>query len=172
MKLQAGITALAVGCGLFALACEQSAPTALPDDAAVPAAPVFKLNHSPPVGPVTITTLIDFTNFPFTGTFAVTPGAGLLGCAGGTFIDLPGPLGHANIAKVLECDGPGTGTFTINFTLGPRPGPGVVNGHWNVLAGRGTGDFALLHGVGKISLVFTGPVTGIETLTGKIHFEP
>jgi len=47
MKLQAGITALAVGVGLFALACEQ-APTE-PLEIAQPSAPSFSVVTTPPI---------------------------------------------------------------------------------------------------------------------------
>lgn len=44
---------------------------------------------TPPAGPVTIMTAISFAAFPFSGTFTVTAGSALLGCAGGTFVDFP-----------------------------------------------------------------------------------
>ncbi len=171
--LAVGITALAVGVGLFAVACDQSAPSALPDDDAVPAAPMFKLNHSPPVGPVTIVTTVNFSSgsFPFFGTFVVTEGFELLGCTGGDSIDRSGPSAHGKIVSELTCtDGAGAGsTFAVNFNPGPRPGPGDANGHWNVV--WGFDYYAGLHGVGDFSVVVTFPV-GVGTFTGKIHFEP
>jgi hypothetical protein len=172
MKLQAGITALAVSVGLFAVACDQSAPSALPDDAAVPAAPQFDFFNNDKFSPVTIVTAVDFNTTPIepwvSGTFEVTEGAGALGCSEGLFFDLPSCLGRGNITKILSCtDGHG-GTFAVNFTVGPRPGPGAAaNGHWNVVAGFG--PLASLQGGGLSSLDFTSPSTGVETLTGKIH---
>ena len=125
-----------------------------------------------PVGPVTIVTAIVFGPPPFGGDFAVTEGSGWLGCSEGTFVDVArsaAPVGSA-IRKTLTCTTGGAGTFTVNFKPTPKPGPGVVNGHWTVLSG--TGAFANLRGQGDFSLIFTSPTTGSETLTGKIHFDP
>jgi hypothetical protein len=120
---------------------------------------------------VTIQTLIDFSEPPFNGTFEAIAGSELLGCEGGTFVDIPGFVGgKANIAKVFTCDGPGSGTFTANFGPTRAPGPGDLNGHWNIV--RSDGDFANLRGEGDFSVVFVGPTSGIETLTGNIHFDP
>lgn len=126
----------------------------------------------PPQGPVTIVTNIDFSEFPFSGPFEVTQGAGLLGCSGGTFVDLPAgfdPPSGGHIAKVFTCTDDGEGEFVANFQPGPKPGPGDLNGHWNVTSG--TDDFATLHGEGDFSVVFTGPESGEETLTGEVHFD-
>jgi hypothetical protein len=133
---------------------------------------------SQPVGPVTIETVIDFSAPPFGGTFAVTQGSELLGCAGGTFVDTPASVDNPgsgvpvsrSIHKAFTCTSGGSGTFIVNFQPTPTPGPGVLNGHWNVL--RGTGDFTNLRGEGDFSVIFTSPATGQETLTGTIHFDP
>lgn len=118
---------------------------------------------TPPDGPVTIVTAIDFSSFPFSGTFEVTDGDDILGCPSGTFTDFP--RGFGVIQKVFSCTG-GTGTFTFLFV----PGPGNANGHWE--AWKATGAFVGLHGRGDFSVVFTGPQSGVETLTGLIHFDP
>lgn len=120
--------------------------------------------------PVTIVTAIDFSEFPFSGTFTVPEGAGMLGCSAGTFVDFP--RGFGVIEKHFTCtSGSGSGdTFIVLFHPRPAiPGPGELNGPWSVLSG--TGDFAKLHGSGDFSVVFTGPDSGVETLTGGIHFD-
>jgi hypothetical protein len=122
---------------------------------------------TPPEGPVTIVTAIDFSSFPFGGTFEVTEGDGILGCPSGMFTDLP--RGFGVIQKIFSCTG-GTGTFTFLFVPGPSPGPGDANGHWE--AWKATGAFVGLRGEGDFSLVITGRTSGVETLTGVIHFEP
>jgi hypothetical protein len=127
-----------------------------------------------PVGPVTINTVIDFSEFPFSGTFTVSEGSELLGCSAGTFEDVPaGGFSAGAIRKTFTCTaGPSAGsTFTVSFRPTPAPGPGQANGHWQVVSG--TGDFANLRGQGDFSVVFseTDP-EGFETLTGSIHFEP
>jgi hypothetical protein len=132
--------------------------------------------------PVTIETAIDFSSFPFSGTFTVTEGAGSLGCSAGTFEDIPRGSGLGQIEKHFTCtSGAGAGDeFVVLFKndctfLSPavfrcRPGPGDLGGgQWMVLSG--TGDFAHLHGSGDFSVVFTGEFTGEETLSGRIHFE-
>jgi hypothetical protein len=133
--------------------------------------PIFA---SKPVGPVTINTVINFSGFPFSGTFTVSEGSGLLGCSAGTFVDIPaGGLSAGAIRKTFTCTaGANSGsTFTAIFRPTPAPGPGQANGHWEILSG--TGAFAGLRGQGDFSVVFseTDPV-GFETLTGTIHFEP
>ena len=121
-----------------------------------------------PAGPVTIVTAISFAAFPFSGTFTVTVGSALLGCSTGTFVDFPFALAPSAIRKVFTC---GTGgTFTFIFRPSPAPGPGDANGHWEAF--EGTGDFAGLRGQGNFSVVFIPPDSGVETLTGKIHFDP
>ncbi len=132
---------------------------------AVPA----QVGTATPLEPVSIVTQIDFSEQPFTGTFQVTSGADILGCRAGTFADYP--TGVA-VRKVFTCTSGGTGTFVALFQIVPRPGPAVLNGHWTILSG--TADFAGLHGSGDFALVTLDPVTlsGSETLTGGIHFEP
>jgi hypothetical protein len=127
-----------------------------------------------PVGPVTINTVIDFTEFPFSGTFTVSEGSELLGCSAGTFVDVPaGGFSRGAIRKTFTCTtGPNAGsTFTVSFRPTPAPGPGQANGHWQVIGG--TGAYANLRGQGDFSVVFSETTPeGFETLTGSIHFEP
>lgn len=117
-------------------------------------------------------TNIDFSSFPFSGDFVVTEGEGLIGCSGGTFVDVPAQSkvpAPAAIDKGFTGTDGGSGEFVANFKPGPRPGPGVANGPWNVKSGMG--DFARLHGHGDFSVVFTGPASGVEILTGEVHFD-
>jgi len=129
---------------------------------------------SKPVGLVTINTVIDFTTFPFEGTFTVSAGSGLLGCSAGTFVDTPaGGFSAGAIFKLLTCTaGTQSGSsFTVSFRPTPAPGPGDANGHWQVV--DGTGGFANLQGQGEFSVVFSATeLEGFETLTGSIHFDP
>lgn len=142
--------------------------------AAVLAGVASPASATPPQGPVTIVTDIDFTSDPFSGTFVVTDGAELLGCSEGTFVDWPSginpPSGGA-LAKYFTCDSPGSGGFVANFqTWTGKSGPGEGNGNWNVTGG--TGDFARLHGQGDFWVVLSeGGLSGVETLTGSIHFD-
>ena len=134
---------------------------------------VVSVAEATPASPVTIVTEIDFSSLPFSGSFTVPVGSGTLGCSAGTFVDFPRSSGAGVIEKHFTCSsGPGSGdTFVvlIHPLISGFPGPGVANGPWN--ANDGTGDFAKLHGGGDLSLVFTGPVSGEETLTGSIHFD-
>ncbi len=123
---------------------------------------------SPPSGPVTIVTAIDFSSFPFSGTFDVTGGSDILGCSSGTFVDFPN--GFGSIHKVFTCTDGGNGSFTFIFLPGRSPGPGDQNGHWE--AWKSDGDFAGLRGQGDFSFVFIPPASGVETLTGVVHFDP
>ena len=128
---------------------------------------------SQPAGPVTILTAISFENFPFTGTFSVSEGAPLLGCSGGTFVDYPGgvqPPSHGAIAKTFTCAS-ATGTFVANFLPTSKPGPGDGNGHWTIT--HTSGAFAGLHGQGDFQVVYADDfLSGVETLTGVVHYEP
>jgi hypothetical protein len=122
---------------------------------------------------VTIKTSISFANFPFTGTFNVTEGRDVLGCSGGTFVDHPSgfePPAKGDIAKIFTCDDGGSGTFTANFQPTRKSGPGDQNGHWNIT--DATDDFTGLRGQGDFSVNSTGPDSGVETLTGVVHYEP
>ena len=66
-------------------------------------------------GSVEITTEVDFSEEPFSGTFEVTEGADALGCATGTFVDSPR---DEEIEKTFTCtDGSRDGTFTALITL-------------------------------------------------------
>jgi len=136
---------------------------------------VFALptSASQPSGPVTIVTAISFATFPFSGTFAVVEGADTLGCSAGEFVDHPSgfePPTRGNIAKIFTCTTGGNGTFTANFEPTLKPGPGDGNGHWNIT--DATDDFTGLHGEGDFSVTFTPPDSGVETLTGDVHYEP
>ena len=136
----------------------------------LPAVPAWA---SQPSGPVTIETQISFAEFPFSGTFKVTEGKGLLGCSAGTFVDHPSgiePPAKGDIAKIFTCTKGGHGTFTANFQPTRMPGPGDQNGHWNIT--DATDDFAGLRGGGDFSVTSTGPDSGTETLTGVVHYEP
>jgi len=120
---------------------------------------------------VTIETEIDFSSFPFSGSFTVPVGSSTLGCSAGTFVDFP--QGNGFIRRTFTCaSGSESGeTFIVHFHplfLG-FPGPGDLNGPWS--AHGGTGDFAKLHGSGDFSIVFTGTLSGEETFTGGIHFD-
>lgn len=165
--MKPGRQSLGLVFGILVTACNAGplGPGASPTDQ-----PLFATK---PVGPVTINTMIDFTVFPFSGTFTVSEGAELLGCSAGTFRDVPaGGFSAGAIRKTFTCTaGANSGsTFTVSFRPTPAPGPGDANGHWQVVAG--TGGFANLRGQGDFSVVFTTPTTGAETLTGTIHFDP
>jgi len=128
---------------------------------------------SEPSGPVTIVTAISFADFPFSGTFAVVEGADTLGCSAGEFVDHPSgfePPTRGNIAKIFTCTAGGDGTFTANFEPTLKPGPGDGNGHWNIT--DGTDDFTGLRGEGDFSVSYTSGDSGVETLTGNVHYEP
>ena len=104
----------------------------------------------------------------------MTAGEALLGCTSGTFVDLPGgivPGARGDITKNFTCLDGGAGTFVANFTPNPKPGPGDLNGNWNIT--DATDAFAGLRGQGDFSVVFDccAP-SGVETLTGNIHFHP
>ena len=131
------------------------------DKASNPAAPTV----SPPAlaaahNSITLVTQIDFSEFPFRGTFVVTEGAAALGCSAGTFVDTPT---GAAIRKDFTCTAGGEGSFTFLF----RPGTG---NNWNVLTG--SGDFSGLHGTGEFALACCVGDTGTETFTGTIHYAP
>ena len=137
---------------------------------AVLAVGVVSAAEATPSTAVTIVTAIDFSSFPPSGTFTVPVGSATLGCSSGTFSD--SFLGFGTGRRTFTCtSGPGSGdTFVFKFLprSGP-PGPGDQNGPWSVLSG--TGDFAKLHGSGDFSVVFTGEFSGVETLSGGIHFD-
>jgi hypothetical protein len=114
-----------------------------------------------PAGPVTIETVIDFSTFPFEGTFVVTEGDDILGCASGTFIDMQ--RGFGVVEKIFECDS-ANGMFIFIFT------PFVRNPRWEAWAGAGA--FAGIRGRGRFSIEFGQGDIAYETLTGVIHFEP
>ena len=83
-----------------------------------------------PDGPVTIVTEIDFSSFPFTGTFVVTEGHDILGCPSGTMVGFP--RGSGVIRKTFTCS-TGAGDFTILFAPFASP-------HWVVWKATGAFD--------------------------------
>jgi hypothetical protein len=126
-----------------------------------------------PSGSVTIVTKIDFSSFPFHGTFTVAAGASVLGCSQGTFADRPvtGFNSPSEIEKTFTCTAGANGSFTASFRPTPRPGPGIANGHWEIVP-EGTGAYTNLRGGGDFSLLPLTPPFGQETLTGVITFFP
>lgn len=146
---------------------------------AVSVGPVSPAGATPP-SPVMIETVIDFSSFPFVGTFVVAVGADVLGCSAGTFVDIPRGAGIGQIEKHITCSaGIAAGdeivvlfkndcTWLSQTVFRCKPGPGEIDGQWMVLSG--TGHFADLHGNGEFSVRFPDDVTGEEQLTGSIHF--
>ncbi|NND84409.1 MAG: hypothetical protein HKN46_04610, partial [Acidimicrobiia bacterium] len=112
---------------------------------------------------VVIETVADYSDRPVVGTFEVTVGADLLGCASGTFEDEY--LAPDDIRKIMTCDvGDRAGVFTLTFAPGEdedRAGP------WSVV--EGSGDFAGLFGDGDFTVVFPDDDTGEETLIGTFR---
>ena len=112
---------------------------------------------------VTITTEIDFTTEPYSGTFSVDEGSEALGCESGTFVDTAVEDG---VNKRLTCEeGDRQGTFTIFFQpMGEEPGR-----PWRVESA--TGDFSGLQGEGDFSVDLSDDETsGVETLIGEISY--
>lgn len=111
----------------------------------------------------------DFSGDQVVGTFEVPEGADGLGCESGSFVDTDVPTG---VSRLATCEsGDRTGAFTVHFVPGDAPGPGDLNGPWNVEGA--TGDFAGLQGEGDFSVVFDDENgTGAETLSGSIEFGP
>ncbi len=92
----------------------------------------------------------DFSGDQVVGTFEVPEGADGLGCESGSFVDTDVPTG---VSRLATCEsGDRTGAFTVHFVPGDAPGPGDLNGPWNVEGA--TGDFAGLQGEGDFSVVF------------------
>jgi hypothetical protein len=65
--------------------------------------------------------------------------------------------------------------FVVKANPNPsNPGDGDLNGHW--VFWKGTGDFAGLHGRGKVSVWWTfenGRVVKLESkYTGVVHYDP
>lgn len=118
-------------------------------------------------GSVTIETEVDFSGEVFRGTFVVNDGADVLGCSGGTFVDIPT---YQFIWKELTCEtGPRTGTISVAFNPTDAPGPGDQNGPWSVELA--TGEFDGLRGNGEFSVVYdANEPAGVETLTGDITY--
>jgi hypothetical protein len=120
-----------------------------------------------PADMVTISTQIDFTEEPFQGTFKVTDGAAVLGCASGTFVDTPPatPTGRG-IYKEFTCEsGSRTGTFTAEFWSNSGP--------WKIV--DASDEFRGLAGWGAFVVVYTEfenqiATAGVETLIGEIHY--
>lgn len=111
---------------------------------------------TPPSGPVTIVTTLDFSTFPPPGTFEVTEGHDILGCPSGMTIDFPRGIGV--VERVFTCS-LGNGQFTILFL--------DRSNHWQ--AWKGTDAFHGIRGQGKFSVDF---ITETDTITGLIHFDP
>lgn len=132
-----------------------------------------------PDGPVRIWTVLDFSTVPFTGTFAVTQGAEILGCASGSFVDHAAGQGRGYMSSIVRkefyCapepgeDGP---DFVVKINANPsNPGPGDFNGYW--VFWKGTGDFAGLRGNGEISVWFDFANERLnEEITGVVHYDP
>jgi hypothetical protein len=111
---------------------------------------------TPPSGPVTIVTTLDFSTFPPPGTFEVTEGHEILGCSSGTTIDFPRGVGA--VERVFTCDA-GNGQFTFLFL--------DRSNHWQ--AWKGTEAFYGIRGQGEFSIDF---MNDTDTITGLIHFNP
>ena len=134
-----------------------------------------------PEGPVTITTVVDFTVAPPVGRFEVTEGAELLGCPKGTSVGSwpgRGGINSSIVRNAFFCErelddyGP---DFVIK--LNPNPtisGDGDLYGHWVFWKGRG--DFAGLHGRGEVTVWWffeNGQVVRLEEkYTGFVHYDP
>ena len=174
MKSRRSIFSLPL-CAALVAGC-QPEPTGLGSKSLQPA--FDAIANSPPAGPLTIQTALDFSSLPFHGTFTVVQGAATLGCSGGTFVDYwasvdnpgSGVAGSTSVRRHVACTSGGSGTFVVNFEPNAQPGPGDFNGRWNVLSG--TGDFSNLRGKGDYSSVISGATTAQETLTGTVHFDP
>jgi hypothetical protein len=127
--------------------------------------------HASPASSITLTTAIQFGPPANHGTFVASAPL----CPSGTFVDEfetagggQSPQFTALLDKTLTCDD-GSGTFTIQFHAHfPREDVGGST-PWVVL--RGTGAYATLHGTGSLTFIHTGPTTGVETLTGEVHFD-
>ena len=120
-------------------------------------------------GSIEITTEVDFSEEPFSGTFAVAEGADALGCATGTFVDSPGveSAGNQEIEKTFTCtDGSREGTFTALITLPREEGEKTP---WRVV--DAIDDFTGLEGDGEFSVDENEEnKTGVEILTGEVAY--
>ena len=120
-------------------------------------------SDTPASGPVTIETAPDFSTRPVVGTFEVTEGADTLGCTTGTYEDSYDEATQ-NVTKLMTCDAPNTGTFSILFDPdGYESGPGEQNGPWSFVAG--TGDFTGLEGEGDFWVI-----GDMETYSGDVEY--
>jgi hypothetical protein len=116
---------------------------------------------TPTAGPVTIETVLDLSESPIHGTFEVTVGADVLGCSGGTLVQMNSET-FGKKDNVMTCEsGSNAGTFTIVYD------PGDLL-YWDVL--ESSDDFAGLQGEGRMSGVFTNASTVEETFTGDIEY--
>ena len=111
---------------------------------------------TPPSGPVTILTTLDFTTFPPSGAFEVTEGQEILGCPSGMTMDYPRGVGV--VERVFTCD-VGNGQFTFLFL--------DRSNHWQ--AWKGTEAFRGIRGQGGFRIDF---IAETDTITGVIHFDP
>ncbi|MDX1745491.1 MAG: hypothetical protein R3324_06095 [Halobacteriales archaeon] len=117
-------------------------------------------SSEPASGPVAIEFDLDTSTRPITGTFDVTEGVDVLGCAEGTFEDNPG----FELTRMMTCTDGGTGTVTFMFEPGGyETGPGLQNGPWEIVDANG--DFSGLEGGGDWQA--TGPS---ETVQGDVEF--
>ena len=116
-------------------------------------------------GSIAITTDIDFSDEPFSGTFEVTEGVDALGCAAGTFVD---GTGEEEFEKTFTCtDGAREGgTFTVLITYPMEEGEPTP---WRVV--DATAEFMGLEGDGEFTVDENDQdKTGVETLTGEVAY--
>ena len=127
-------------------------------------------DSAPTSGPVTIESEVDFTGDMPIGSFEVTEGADVLGCAAGTFTD-PGRTDEG-VTNILICESCSRGgSFSILFDLQENAAvPGEFAAPWSITAS--TQDFVGLQGEGDMSFTFESETTGISTFTGTIEFGP
>ncbi len=170
------IALIATSCGSDASddadASESAAPVseaASETTLATPTTPAPTTTIAPKGTEMLITATSDFAGDQVVGTFDVPEGADGLGCDSGSFVDTDVPTG---VRRLATCEsGDRAGTFTVHFVPGDGPGPGDLNGPWNVEGA--TGDFAGLQGEGDFSVVFNEETeSGAETLGGSIEFGP
>jgi hypothetical protein len=116
---------------------------------------------TPSEGPVTIETITDLGTG--IGTFTVTDGDDILGCASGRLVSiLLSDFGTGvTSTQDLVCDSDNESTLTMSITDDEATtGPGDRNGTWSIETG--TGDFAELSGSGTVSVVFTDASSNVE----------
>ncbi|MEE9413771.1 MAG: hypothetical protein V3V01_00710 [Acidimicrobiales bacterium] len=137
-------------------------------DIAITQPPTTPATTNPAVGgTVAIEATPDFTGDVVVGTFVVSEGDEILGCSAGSFEDAGSPLG---IDRILTCNsGARSGTINIRFNPVEAPGPGDLNGPWEVRSA--TGGFSGLGGGGDFSVTFSDDDSaGTESLIGEIAY--